>query len=196
MSRKGEPLGFSYAFRDLLISLVVVFMGIAALALIPAEKPVDSIDSQGQLVITSEWDMQSDSDIDLWLRSPTDSPVGYSRPGGTQCNMVRDDRGRTSSSESRNAEMIICRSAKAGEYIINVVAYHSNDGAYPISVRVKVTFVGSGRTNVMFARVVLLKHHNDQITVIRFKLDDNGKLRPGSVNRIPVELFHAGGSQP
>jgi hypothetical protein len=190
--RNPESPGFSWAYRDLLTALVVVFIAMAALALVAVvQKPDPNVAVQGNLIFTLHWDPRSNSDIDLWVKSPGDQPVGFHRMSGISCNLLRDDLGRRRDANSENEEMTVCRNAPAGAYAVNVMAYDVYDRRVPVRVSVEATFSGAGGSRRLFRRDAKLAYQGQELTVARFRLEKGGALEPGSLNDIPIRLYRA-----
>jgi hypothetical protein len=188
--RNTESRGFSWAYRDLLTALLVVFIAMAALALVAVvQKQNPNVPIQGNLVVAMHWDPRSDSDIDLWVRSPSDAPVGFRRLSGLNCNLLRDDLGHRHDPSSENEEMTVCRNAPAGEYAVNIMAYHVYDGRFPVHVWVESFFSNANGSNRIFHREANLTYQGQELTVARFGLTNDGTLIPGSLNDIPVLLY-------
>jgi hypothetical protein len=187
-----ESRGFSWAYRDLLTALLVVFIAMATLSLVAmVQKPDKKVAIQGNLVFAMHWDGNSDSDIDMWIQSPGDSPVGYRRMSGLNCNLLRDDLGHQHDPSSQNQEMTVCRNAPPGAYAINVVAYDVYDRHYPVQVSVEGFFSDGSGSNRLFERSATLMYQGQEVTLARFELTKEGALKIGSLNDIPVHLFRA-----
>lgn len=180
--------GFEWAYRDLLTAMLIVFMAMAVLALVVTTKPNPHTPIQGNLVFMMHWDKASDSDIDLWVRSPGDKPIGYSRPSGMNCNLIRDDLGKSADPNSENEEMAICRNASAGEYVVNVMAYRVRDKRLPIAVTVESMYSTPTVTSQLFRKSVQLFYEGEELTVIRFTINKNGNL-VGDTDSVPTKLF-------
>ncbi len=181
--------GFEWAYRDLLIALLVVFMAMAALALVAATKAVRAGVTQGSLVIEMRWDRASDSDMDLWVKAPGDAPVGFSHMADQHCNLLRDDLGRAIDRQSRNEEMVVCRGAPAGEWIADAMLYRDYDGVLPVGVDVTVLRISGAGVDTLLTRHVEMTEEGEQDTIWRFGLDGKGALVPGSVNDLPMPLY-------
>jgi hypothetical protein len=185
-----ESRGFSWAYRDLLTALLVVFIAMSTLALVAiVQKPDPKVAIQGNLVIAMHWNGRSNSDVDLWVKSPSDRPVGFMRLSGMNCNLLRDDLGRRHDPSSENEEMVVCRNAPAGAYAVNVMAYDVYDHQFPIDVSVESFFTSASGSTRLFQRETQLTHQGEEVTVARFELEKGGLLKPGSVNDIPIALF-------
>ena len=185
----GGGKGFEWAYRDLLIALLVVFMAMAALALVAATKVQSAGVRQGSLVIQLRWDHARDADVDLWVKAPDDAPVGFSHPGDRHCNLLRDDLGRQLDPESRNEELVVCRGQPAGEYVVDVMLYHSYDGSLPVATTVEVSRLDADGVITVLHRRLELAREGEQATVWRFALARNGDLVPGSVNHLFLPLY-------
>lgn len=185
-----ESRGFSWAYRDLLTALLVVFIAMAALALVAVvQKPNPNVAIQGNLVFTMHWRERSNSDIDMWVKSPDDRPVGFMRLSGMNCNLLRDDLGHAHDPSSENEEMTVCRNAPPGEYTVNVMAYDVYDHHFPIDVSIESFFSNGSGSNRLFQRDAHLTFQGQELTVARFALTKGGLVKPGSFNDIPVRLF-------
>ena len=55
------------------------------------------------------WSEKIDADLDLWVRGPNDSAVGYAQPSGQVFNLLRDDRGLTADHTPLNYEISFTR---------------------------------------------------------------------------------------
>lgn len=187
-----ESRGFSWAYRDLLTALLVVFIAMAALSLVAVvQKPTPKVSIQGNLIFAMHWDARSNSDIDLWIKSPGDQPVGYSRRSGINCNLLRDDLGRLHDPSSENEEMAVCRNAPPGAYSVNVMAYDVYDHRVPIQVSVESYFSDGVGSERLFERDATLTYQGQELTVARFQLMKGGRMQRGSFNDVPIHLYRA-----
>ncbi len=185
-----ESIGFSWAYRDLLTALLVAFIAMAALALVAVvQKPNPKIAIQGNLIFAMHWNPRSNSDIDLWVKSPGDEPVGFMRLSGMNCNLLRDDLGRRHDPSSENEEMTVCRGAPAGAYAVNVMAYDVYDHHFPINVSVEGFYSNAAGSKRIFRKSTQLTYQGQEVTVARFQLAKDGALKAGSFNDIPILLF-------
>lgn len=190
--RNTESRGFSWAYRDLLTAMLVVFIAMAALSLVAVvQKPNPTMAIQGNLVIAMHWDRRSDSDVDLWIKSPADKAVGFHRASGLNCNLLRDDLGHQHDPNSENAEMTVCRNAPAGAYVVNVVAYNVYDHRFPVHISIESFFSGATGSQRLFHRSAQLTYQGQELTVARFRLAKGGRLETGSFNDVPTALYQA-----
>lgn len=179
------------AYIDVLWTLFVVSVALMAPPAQPtalADKPIC------QLAVDAKWQDDLPVDVDLWVKAPGDTPVGYSAKDGNVFNLVRDDLG-TVTIDAGNSERACAASLPDGEYIVNVHLYNHGSPP-PISVGVVVSSVDAVRATMseLVTRDVVLTTRGQEITVVRFKMKD-GKLVPGSEHDIPIALRH-GTDQP
>jgi hypothetical protein len=147
--------------------------------------------SPGNLIIEASWEGKLDADVDLWAKAPGDRPVGYSNPSGKVFNLLRDDRGTVEDITDINGEIVYSRGIPPGEYIVNVHTYRAGlDVRFPVEVKVaaRLKKTTTGSAHLLIARTVKLLGENQEITVFRFTLDQNGDLVPGSTNHLFKEL--------
>jgi hypothetical protein len=178
--------GFFWAYIDLLFALVVGFMAMACLAVVAKTTPQDESGTKvGELTIEMQWPMGSESDIDLWVRPPEDKPIGYSRKTGKFCDLVRDDLGALHDVASRATEIVACRKAPSGEYVVNAHAYALIDkAAIPVRIFVRRQRPGQNAVETLLKQTTTLDHNGQETTVARFTLSPNGDLVQGSVNNL------------
>lgn len=180
--------GYTLAVVDLLTALVVVFAAMAVLSVIAQKKQAKAGIRPGALIVTLTWDVARNADVDLWVKAPGDAPVGYSHKSDADCDLLRDDLGRAMDPSSRNEEMIVCRVAPSGEWIVNAMLYRTYDRVLPVRAKVALERLGSNGTTALLERGVVLTREGEQLTVWRFTLDARGRLVPGSVNDAPMAL--------
>ena len=194
----GETTGFIWAYRDLLTAMMIVFMALGLLAVIAAQKikMVEGV-QPGQMLIQMSWTPGSKSDIDLWIQTPDDMPVGYMRSAGKNCDLLRDDLGLGLDATSHAIELMVCRDPLPGEYIINVMNYNVHPippprtgpdiVEFPMPVTVTITRPDHKNHSMktLFTKEVIIDHLGQEITVVRFTLDSEGNIVPGSINDMP-----------
>jgi hypothetical protein len=133
-----------------------------------------------------QWPDKLDADVDLWVRAPGDVPVGYSNKSGKVFNLLRDDLGKAQDMTDYNYEVAYSRGDPAGEYIVNAHMYRGVNVAYPVPVKITVNVKrDSSKTATPVATTTVeLRKANQELTALRFRLDSNGELVPGSVNSL------------
>lgn len=182
--------GFTLASIDMLTALLVVFLAMAVLAILAAQKQTAAGVKPGGLIVEMQWQKSADADVDLWVKAPGDEAVGYSHMSDMHCNLIRDDLGRQLDPESRNEEMVVCRGIDPGEWVVDAMLYRSYDNQTPIKVTVTVR-EGPLLTEIL-DRTIELQSAGQQITVWRFGIDSQDHLVPDSVNHLPMPLYGGG----
>ena len=182
-------------FRDVIMLVLAGFV-VTVLLLLPhinppAQAAKKFMDPPGNVMVEIRWPDELDTDVDLWVQAPGDTPVGYSNKGGSVFNLLRDDRGHLRDASNLNYEVSYSRGAPSGEYVVNLHLYNSRSGisepfAVDVVVSVKRTERSSSRQIV--AGKAMLGAIGDEITVFRFKLDSDSELVPGSVHNVFMPL--------
>lgn len=196
---KKYSTGFEWSYRDLLFTMMVAYMAMAAMSLIITSKitKTESV-SPGNILIELFWDKNKNADVDLWVQAPNEKPVGYSNKSSVVFNLLRDDLGNSSDPESRNQELVVGRGLHPGEYIVNVHMYHARDPV-PIDAIVKISIdrMASGAgTSIIALEKVTFTRNGEELTALRFTLDRDGYLVRNSINKVFKELRSAHTSSP
>jgi len=181
-------------FRDVILLALCGFVAIVVMILPhlnpPNAKTADAMDPPGNVIIEARWPDAWDTDIDLWVQAPGDVPVGYSNKGGAIFNLLRDDLGRRGDATEMNYEVSYSRGIPPGEFTVNVHLYRNPARTLPIPVTlvvsVKKTAAESGKQ--ILATKVELAREGQELTALRFKLDEAGDLVPGSVHTLQRAL--------
>ena len=147
---------------------------------------MDGVQAPGNVIVEIQWPDKLDADVDLWVKAPSDVPVGYSNKSGRIFNLLRDDLGATQDMTDYNYEVAYSRGLPPGEYIVNVHMYCDREGAYPVPVKITVTAKRDLDKSIdpLVTTQVDLRRANQELTALRFKLDPNGQLVAGSVNSL------------
>lgn len=187
MTRWNGPV---IATVDMLLCLVAVGVALMeppAVKQALADKPIC------QLAVDVEWQGDLHVDVDLWVRAPGDTPVGYSAKDGAFFNLVRDDLGTSTDSLGINAERACASGLPDGEYVANLHLYN-HAVPPPFSVAVVVSSVDPVRAEMseMVKKTAVLSKKGQELTVVRWRMKD-GKLVDGSVHDIPISLRHGSG---
>jgi hypothetical protein len=180
-------------FRDVIMLALAGFVAIVIILLPhlnPPAKAVEAAPPPGNIIVEIRWPDNLDTDVDLWVQAPGDMPVGYSNQGGVIFNLLRDDRGHRDDVSKVNYEIAYTRGMPAGEYIVNLHLYRNMSEQLPIPV----TIVASVKPNPKVSAIRLVKSEirleylNQEVTVFRFRLNEQGRLVQGSVHAMPKKL--------
>ena len=181
--------GFFWANVDFYVTLSVLFMALSCLAVVAKTVPKESGTRLGNLTIEMQWPVGSPSDLDLWIQPPGDRPIGYSRKTGKFCDLVRDDLGAGHDVASRAIEMVVCRQATAGEYIVNVHAYALRESKpMPVQVLVRGVHPETDSVETLLSKFTTVERNGQEITVVRFRLGPDGRIDQDSVNDLQKNL--------
>ena len=172
-----------------LADLLLCILSIVIVAVAPAKAKVDGVKPKAEFLITADWRVALDSDVDLWLVGPEKKPVFY---GSRETGCVSLDRdslgfstsqitladGSTAQSES-NKETATIRCIAPGHYDIGVNLYSDRElakGANAIPVRVEIIGLNP-RVTTLFAGNVVLDQVGQTINVVSFDLTFDGQIK-------------------
>ena len=180
-------------FRDVIFLALAGFVAVVILLLPhlnPPAKAQDEAPSPGNVIVELRWPDEINADVDLWVEAPGDVPVGYSNKGGRIFNLLRDDLGKQADVTELNYEVTYSRGVPAGDYTVNVHLYRDLEkrGAIPIAVVVSIKQAPDLPAKQIVARKLELAHEGQELTVMRFSLDEEGRLIKGSVHDLPKAL--------
>lgn len=178
---------------DMLLAWGVIMLALFVLASPPRPKAAEQKQQPpGALTVQMFWPDDSDADIDLWVRAPGDRPVGYSNKDGAVFSLLRDDLGVINDTSGKNFEVAYSRTLPQGEFVVNCHSYSVRSSAPPIPVKVVVQIRRPGASTETLATVdAQLDRAGQEITVLRFRLDEHAALVPGSQNNLPTPLRSA-----
>jgi hypothetical protein len=177
--------GFGYSVVDMLSSLAATFLVLSLTIADSPAKPIPSGAPIGLIMVQLSWDLKDDADVDLWVKSPDDQPVGFRRMHGTHFDLLRDDLGRSGDPDSRNLEIAATRQAPAGEYVINAFLYLDRDSRLPVHVKCQVRSMGGQELSAEGD----LTHGGDELTLMRFRVNASGNIT--YENNLAMPLYSA-----
>lgn len=178
-------------FRDVVLGVLGAFVALVVIMVPWLNPPTDGEDvvkPAGTLIVEARWPDDLDVDVDLWIQSPGDRPVGFSRSHGAAFDLLRDDLGFERDQAGWNYEFAFCRGAPAGEYVVNVHLFSNKVSAPSVPVLVVVSLIAGSRPVEIARRDVALLYAGQEVTVARFRLDGQAAVVPGSVHDLPVSL--------
>ncbi len=181
-------------FRDVILLALVGFVLFVVLLLphiTPPTKAAEEILAPpGNVIVEMRWPDELAVDVDLWVEAPGDRPVGYSNKGGLVFDLLRDDLGTAGDPMRINYENAFSRGVPAGEYTVNVHLFSNRSAVSPIAVTVVVSVRdANGRaTRTIATAEVNLRAVGEEITALRFALDSDGNLVPGSIHDLQRDL--------
>jgi len=176
------------AFTDLLFNLLIGFTSLLLIAflLINPIAEEGKIDPRSEFIITSSWDDESAIDIDLWVKGPDDTIVGFPSKDGRYMVLERDDLGDTNDLIQlngdtiliqRNLETLSINAIVPGEYIVTVHNYStsvSNENEeYPTPVTIDIMDMNPISLDMSRTVKVRLK---EEVSVFSFMVDEDGNI--------------------
>jgi hypothetical protein len=180
-------------FRDVLSLALLGFLAVIVL-LLPHIAPdgvknIADAPVPGNVVVEITWPEDMDADVDLWVKAPGDIAVGYSNKGGAIFNLLRDDLGKTMDLSSINHESAYTRGMRAGEYVINAHAYRIDSKKPPpfsveAVISTKTVVDGVTRINPILFTQAKIRYQNQELTLARFELTEEGLLVKDSVHSL------------
>src|SRR6202035_710635 len=146
MKREQSPIWIGLA--DLLLCILSVVI----VAVAPTKAKVDGVKPKAEFLITADWKVELDSDVDLWIVGPDKKPIFYGSREAGCLSLDRDSLGRSTAeitladgsiaqSES-NKETTTIRCIAPGRYDVGVNLYSDRElakGVATIPVRVEIT---------------------------------------------------------
>lgn len=179
-------------FRDVIMLTLMGFVTMVVLMIPHLNPPAARADTKppGSVVVEARWPDGQSSDVDLWVQGPGDRPVGYSNRSGTVFDLLRDDLGRIRDTTDLNYEFAFSRGAPAGDYAVTLHLYNPGDAVLPLPVQVVVSLrdPATDRLIGITQQQIALRRPGAEETVIRFRMDGQGRVVPGSLNRLPIHL--------
>lgn len=176
------------AFTDLLFNLLIGFTSLLLIAflLINPIAEEGKIDPEIEFLITSSWEDDSGIDIDLWIKGPDGTVVGFPQKDGRYMVLERDDLGDHNdmymiNGESylieRNLETLSINGIVPGEYFVSVHNYNTTwenaKEEYPTPVTIDLMDIRPYSLRIS-KRVVV--HFKEEVPVFSFIVDRDGSI--------------------
>lgn len=181
-------------FRDVVLLALCGFVAIV-LIILPHLNPDGerqtqvSACPQGDMIVEAHWNYGVDADLDLWVRAPGDTPVGYSNKGGIVFNLLRDDLGMRGDFTGTNMEMAVARFIPDGTFTVNLHSYRNPSAQWPLTAKIRVSVCdqNSKRLTHILESETTFERDGVEKTIFSFDIL-NKALVPGSVHNVPVPL--------
>lgn len=189
----AEDDAVTTVFRDVILLALIGFVAIVIM-LLPhirkAETEAQDHKAPGNVIVEMHWPSDQPFDVDLWVKGPNSSPVGFWNKGNQLFNLLRDDLGGEGDATEENYEISYSRGVPSGEYVVNAHMY----GQLPAGQLVNLTVVVSTRNKYDLTRQILktsmiLSRKNEEKTAFRFRLDDEAELIRDSVSTLNTSLI-------
>jgi hypothetical protein len=180
--RDRSPIWIGLA--DLLLCIVAVVI----VAVAPTHAKTEGVKPKAEYLISADWDVMLDSDVDLWVVNPSRKPIFYgSRQVGCadldhdslgfQTSMITLADGSTVRAIS-NKEVTSVRCFEPGHWDIGVNLYSDRElakGRKNIKVRVEIVGLNPG-VRTIFGKDVVLDRVGETVNVVSFDMDRDGTI--------------------
>ena len=194
MDNELDTQEINIVFRDIILLTLTGFISMVVLLVPFINPPTEKTDTSappGNVIVELFWDNDRDVDIDLWVKTPEDIPVGYSNKGGLFFNLLRDDLGKYKDNTPINYEVSYSRGISEGNYIINLHLYREDKSPFnPIIAKIVISLIhpDTGERKQILKSKKLLDKVGEEFTVFQFVLDKKGNLDKNSITNEYVRL--------
>ena len=195
MKNKHNPLDFIDFLFILLLTFISLFM--LALILINPVANKAEIKSKAEFLIVLDWNAESNSDLDLWVRDPAKNIVSFREKQAGTMHLDKDDMGAITDiyrgadgKEIKvpiNQEVVTLRGIAPGEYTVNTHLYRLSKSGEPVNP-VTVQVVKLNPYQIVATEKINLSVQGEEVTVIRFTVDADGKVT--STNKTPTKFIN------
>ena len=164
-------------------------LGVVIVAVAPVKAKTEGIHPKAEFLVTADWPVALDSDVDLWVVGPDRKPVFYGSRLVACASLDQDSLGHATSlitlndgSQVRadsNKETTTIRCLAPGHWDVAVNLYSDREiakGAANIPVRVEITGLNPF-VRTLFAKDVALDHVDQTINVVSFDLSQDGTIK-------------------
>jgi hypothetical protein len=171
-----------------LADLMLCILSVVIVAVAPTKAKVDGLKPKAEFLITADWKVELDSDVDLWVVGPEKKPVFYGSRAVGCASLDRDSLGYSTAmitladgsvaQAGSNKETTTIRCIAPGHYDVGVNLYSDRElakGATSIPVRIEITGLNP-QVTTLFAKDVALDRVGQTINVASFDLRPDGKI--------------------
>lgn len=156
------------------------------------------IKSKAEFLIVLDWNAESNSDIDLWVRDPGRNVVSFRERQAGAMHLDKDDMGSITDTfrgadgkEVRvpvNQEVVTLRGIVPGEYVVNTHLYRlssSGNEIHPVTVQI----IKLNPYQIISSEKINLSVQGEEVTVLRFTVDADGNVK--STNKAPTKFVNS-----
>lgn len=185
--RKSEWDGPQVSYIDVLYNLFIAMLMLAVLAQPPTPKVTAAVSASS--VNIELWWNQDKADIDLSTLAPgAKIPVFYNHKSEGSLALLRDDLGSTVTVHSHAYERIEDSGIEPGEYVVNAQFFGNHGGPLNVDLELVITTKTDAGIVEIIRTTGKLIAVGQEVTLVRFQLDKDGQLVPGSINTLPKKL--------
>jgi len=189
-----------------LADLLLCVLSVVIVAVAPKEPAQSGVPEKAEYLMSAEWNVDLDADVDIWMIPPTKKPVFYGSRDVRCARLDSDNRGfiddvvtladGTKVKVDSDKETISLRCVEPGHYDlgVNLYAFRENGvtkiGALHgpgVKVHVEIVQVNP-KVHLVFAKDVTLDRVGQTINVESFDLSQDGRI---ALAEPPLELVTA-----
>jgi len=191
------------AWVDLVFNMMMAFAFLFILSFVQiavTKQDAQKIDPKAEMMIQMMWPDNAIQDMDLWMRMPDGSLVGYNNKNSGLATLERDDRGsygdEVDSPIGRvynpiNKEVIMLRGLAPGTYTVNILYYstmknyprvalgqviaESTAPIPPYPVKVQLIRLNPAYLEITTNEVMMTTQHEEH-TAFSFTITEEGKV--------------------
>lgn len=181
------------AFTDVTWAVLIAVLGLWILTLFlinPPTKNDGDIKPRADFLITLEWEDQSTSDIDLWMKGPNNELISFGNKSQNGIFLDRDDLGIDSDAVTLkdgtvkyvriNQETITIRGFQPGEYVFNAHFYRGDKPE-----KLKVTVIKLEPYKILYSNSeIVIDVVGQEKTLISFNIQNDGYVHGISERQI------------
>ena len=189
-----------------LADLLLCVLSVVIVAVAPKAPMAAGVQEKAEYLLSSEWSVDIDADVDIWLVPPTKKPAFYASREVGCARLDSDNRGfmdevvtladGTKTKVNSDKETISLRCIEPGRYDLGVNLYAFRRNGVPLlsaehglglKVHVEIVVVNPA-VHLVFSKDVMLDHVGQTINVASFDLDRQGHI---TLTDTPLELVTA-----
>jgi len=171
-----------------LADLMLCIVSVVIVAVAPVRARTDGVKPKAEYLISADWDVTLDSDVDLWVVTPSQKPVFYGSRQVGCADLDHDSLGFQTSLVTladgsivravSNKEVISVRCFEPGHWNIGVNLYSDRElarGRKDIKVHIEVVGLNP-EVRTVFAKDVGLDRVGQTVNVVSFEMERDGKI--------------------
>src|SRR5208337_3765054 len=189
-----------------LADLLLCVLSVVIVAVAPKEPAQSGVPEKAEYLMSAEWNVDLDADVDIWMIPPTRKPVFYGSRDVGCARLDSDNRGfiddvvtladGTKVKVDSDKETISLRCVQPGHYDLGVTLYAFRENGVTkvgalhgpgVKVHVEIVQVNP-KVHLVFAKDVTLDRVGQTINVESFDLSQDGRI---ALAEPPLELVTA-----
>ncbi|MBV8473328.1 MAG: hypothetical protein JO107_10540 [Hyphomicrobiales bacterium] len=183
-----------------LCDMALAVLAIVIVAVNPPQTKANGVQEKAEYLLSLEWDVSHDADVDIHLMPPSRKPVFYASRDVGCATLDRDNRGFIDSiitladgSQTQvdsNKETIALRCVEPGHYDLGANLYADHDSAIDhraIGLKIHAEILGlNPSVRVVFAKDFVLDYVGQTVNWASFDMARNGQITLGDPPLAPI----------